>query len=288
LVQQSGTGAPITVGAGSGGATVTFAGSGGARQLTGVADGVVAAGSRDAVNGAQLAQTNQAIGAVVNLVVGQALGGFTSNNTSFATIPVASGSDAAAGGAGARATGNQSVAVGNASAASANQSTALGNSAQSTGTNSVALGAGSTDEGEANVVSVGSTAVTRRITNVSSGVRASDAVNLGQLASGLDQSLALANAYTDIRIQQLGFDLEKFNRDANAGTAAAMAVAAIPQAMEPGQGMVGGGVATWQGQQAFALGLSKSTPDGKFVVKAGATYTTRGKGGASAGVGFAF
>lgn len=242
----------------------------------------------DSVNGAQLAQTNQVVVAVANLVIGQALGGFTSNNTSMATIPQAVGNDAAAGGAGSRALGNQSSAIGNNSIAAGAQSTALGNSAVSTGTNSVALGAGSTDDGEANVVSVGSAASTRRITNVSSGVRASDAVNLGQLASGLDQSLALATAYTDVRIQQLGFDLEKYNRDANSGTAAAMAVAAIPQAMEPGQGMIGGGVATWQGQQAFAIGISKSDSEGRFVVKAGATYNTRGKGGASAGVGFAF
>ena len=62
LVQQTG-GAPgsgtITVGAATGGTLVDFTGTDGARVLTGVADGAVAAGSKDAVNGGQLYAVQQ-------------------------------------------------------------------------------------------------------------------------------------------------------------------------------------------------------------------------------------
>ena len=48
------------------------------------------------------------------------------------------------------------------------------------------------------------------------------------------------------------------------------------------------GVGTWQGQSAIAVGISKATDDGRFVVKAGATYNSRSQGGANAGMGVAF
>ena len=61
LVQQATAGGPITVGAGVGGTVVGLAGTGGPRTLTGVAGGVVAAGSTQAVNGGQLFATNSAV-----------------------------------------------------------------------------------------------------------------------------------------------------------------------------------------------------------------------------------
>ena len=59
LVQQvGGASAPITVGASTGGNEVSLMGTAGARKLTNVADGTVAIGSKDAVNGGQLNTTN--------------------------------------------------------------------------------------------------------------------------------------------------------------------------------------------------------------------------------------
>lgn len=58
---------------------------------------------------------------------------------------------------------------------------AIGRNAQASGGGSVVLGYGSSDGGLANVVSVGSATVKRRITNVAAGVANDDAVNLGQL-----------------------------------------------------------------------------------------------------------
>ncbi|MFV3415902.1 YadA-like family protein, partial [Pseudomonas sp. NY15436] len=72
LVQQAGAGANLTVGKDTDGAAVDFAGTAGARKLINVADGTVATGSKDAVNGGQLFGVSQSVadaiggGSVVN------------------------------------------------------------------------------------------------------------------------------------------------------------------------------------------------------------------------------
>jgi autotransporter adhesin len=124
--------------------------------------------------------------------------------------------------------------------------------------------------------------------NVAAGVAPTDAVNLQQLNDGLADTLASANAYTDTRLAGVEFDLSQVRRDANAGTAGALAAAGLPQAFEPGRGMLAFGAGTYQGQSAFALGLSRVMDDGKTVIKAGATYDTQKRVGANAGVGFQF
>ncbi|WEJ74300.1 YadA-like family protein [Pseudomonas sp. PSE14] len=61
LVQQAAAGANLTVGKSTDGTAVDFAGTAGARKLLNVADGTVASGSKDAVNGSQLFATNQQV-----------------------------------------------------------------------------------------------------------------------------------------------------------------------------------------------------------------------------------
>ncbi|GAB2791111.1 hypothetical protein GCM10027021_12170 [Dyella kyungheensis] len=61
LVQQASAGANLTVGKGTDGAAVDFQGTAGARKLLNVADGTVAAGSKDAVNGGQLHGVSQSM-----------------------------------------------------------------------------------------------------------------------------------------------------------------------------------------------------------------------------------
>ncbi|WEK46228.1 MAG: YadA-like family protein [Candidatus Andeanibacterium colombiense] len=124
--------------------------------------------------------------------------------------------------------------------------------------------------------------------NVADGVAPTDAANMGQLQSGLDRTLTAANDYTDQRIDNLDFDLGRSRRDAFSGTAAAMALTSIPQTIEPGKSMIGGGIGHYRGQTAFAIGASTTFSDGAAVAKAGATMDTHGKGGFAAGAGFAF
>ncbi|MGR0306629.1 YadA-like family protein, partial [Acinetobacter beijerinckii] len=59
LVQQQTPNGDITIGKDTGGTTVSVAGKDGDRVVTGVNDGAVKAGSKDAVNGSQLNTTNQ-------------------------------------------------------------------------------------------------------------------------------------------------------------------------------------------------------------------------------------
>ncbi|WP_242913767.1 YadA-like family protein [Brevundimonas pishanensis] len=127
-----------------------------------------------------------------------------------------------------------------------------------------------------------------RITNLADGVDPMDAVNVRQLNAGLSNTLLQANNYTDTAINRLGGQLEDYRRDANGGTAAAMAMSTIPQAQEPGANMVGMGVSTWGNEQALAVGYSRYTTDGRFVLRATGTYNTRSQGGAAVGVGFQF
>ena len=71
-----------------------------------------------------------------------------------------------------------------------------------------------------------------------------------------------------------------------AGTAGALAVATIPQAIEPGGKMVGVGVGTYRNEAAMALGVSYRSNSGAWVTKAGVSADTRGGVGAAVGVGF--
>jgi autotransporter adhesin len=261
--QTGGSSAPITLGAMSGGTSINVAGTDGDRTISGLADGI---GDNDAVTVRQLAA------AITNVVAGVP---FTSNNNVVAAAPSAAGAGSVAGGYGAVATGAHS--------------TALGVNASATGNNSVALGYGSSDGGLDNVVSVGAVGAERQITNVAAGTRTTDAVNVGQLKEGMASTLASANAYTDNRIAAINFDLGKLRRDADAGTASAMAVAGLPQVFTAGAGMIAGSFGVYRNETSFAFGASKAFNDGRTMVKAGATISTRtGMVGANIGLGYQF
>jgi len=151
-----------------------------------------------------------------------------------------------------------------------------------TGIESIAITGGPTING--NGIDMGGD----RITNVGTAVAATDAINLGQLNAGLAGTLSQANQYTDMALADLRFDLRRERSDANGGTAAAMAMSQVPQAFEPGMGIAGVGMSTWQGEQAVAFGFSKASDDGRVVLKATGSYNTRNQGGAAVGVGFQF
>ena len=191
-------------------------------------------------------------------------GMFQVNNTSNLPKPAASGADATAGGAGARAQGANS--------------TALGSGAQANADGSVALGAGSVAD-RANTVSVGAAGMERQISNVAAGTAPTDAVNLSQLQSGLNDAIGQANRYTDSRIEHV-------SREANAGTAAAMAIAGLPQAVFPGRSMASVSASGYRGEAALAIGVSTMAQGGRWVYRIGGTVNSRGSFGATVGAGF--
>ena len=134
----------------------------------------------------------------------------------------------------------------------------------------------------------GGNATPVRLANVAAGTSSTDAVNLGQVSSAMSGALAQANGYTDQRIAAIGFDLRRVRRDAYAGTAGALAAAGLPQAYEAGRGMIALGGGTYMDATAVALGFSKAFDDGHTVVKLSGSYDSRGRAGASGGVGYQF
>ena len=135
-----------------------------------------------------------------------------------------------------------------------------------------------------NSVSMGGSGATGPVTvhNVAPGVAGTDAVNVNQLNAGI----AGANAYTDARVNSLGGEIRSIAKDASAGAAGAMAMANMPQAYIPGKSMVSAGVAGFDGQAALALGVSKLSDNGRWVVKFSGSANSRGKVGVAAGAGF--
>ena len=144
---------------------------------------------------------------------------------------------------------------------------------KATGKNSVSIAGGSTDGGRNNTVSVGSKGNQRTISNVSPGVLNSDAATVGQLKAGLN------NIH-----EKLG----EYKKDSHAGTASAMAIGNLPQSTIPGKGMVSLGGGFYDGESAMAIGLSKMSDDGKWVVKGSASYDSQENAGAAVSVGFHF
>jgi autotransporter adhesin len=236
-VQYSDSGTPTVPNGGIASNDVTLVGAApGAVAVHNVADGAVAAGSTDAVNGGQLFITNQAVAAAQ--------------------------ADADA----AQATADDALDL-------------ASNSVQydDPGHTSVTFGPGNPPVA---------------VHNVAAGTAATDAVNVAQLNNAMNTAMtnavAQANAYTDSRIEALDFDIRDAKREARAGTAAALAAAAMPQPMEAGRTMISGGVGHYRGRSALAIGASHALSNGKSVFKLGITYDASEKVGANAGFGVQF
>ena len=109
------------------------------------------------------------------------------------------------------------------------------------------------------------------IHNVGAGVHGTDAVNVNQLQT-------LGN--------QLNSRIDGIENNANAGTAAAMAVAGLPQAYLPGKSMMAVAGSTYRGEGGYAIGFSSISDGGNWVIKGTASGNSRGHYGATAGVGY--
>ena len=113
-----------------------------------------------------------------------------------------------------------------------------------------------------------------RITNVAAGVNPTDAVNVSQLG-GLKND-----------IHNMNNRLGKVNREARAGIAGANAAASLPQVYIPGKSMVAAAGGTFKGQNAFAVGYSRSSDNGKLILKLQGNANTQGDVGGGIGVGY--
>jgi autotransporter adhesin len=87
-----------------------------------------------------------------------------------------------------------------------------------------------------------------------------------------------ANPYTNQKF-------EDARRDAYGGTASAIAIASLPQAVLPCHGMVAVGGGTYGGQSALAIGVSQLSDNGVWAYKFTGTTSTRGQFGVGVGAG---
>lgn len=141
----------------------------------------------------------------------------------------------------------------------------------------------------------------RRLGGVAAGVNANDAVNLSQMQLADAAILNQARSYTDNSIANLSFDLGRLSelmqyndrelrQEIEAASAGAAALAGLPQAFQPGKGMVAIGMGGRGSNTAFAIGVGKAfnspnTP----VLRAGAAIDARrGDVTYNAAVGFHF
>ena len=221
---------------------------------------------------------------VTNLQSGKD-GMFQVNNTSAASKPSVTGTNAIAAGPGAVASGNNSAAIGTNAKASGTNSVAVGHDASATGNNSVALGANSVGTRD-NSVSVGAVGSERQITNVAAATEGTDAVNFDQLNKSVANITNNTTAYTDQRFSELKRDLKKQDNTLSAGIAGAMAMASLPQPYSPGASMTSIAVANYRGQSALSFGISRISDNGRWVGKLQASTSTQGDTGVGLGIGY--
>ncbi|MFY3450615.1 YadA-like family protein [Achromobacter xylosoxidans] len=283
----------VSVAADRGGQVVDLAGTDGARQVTGLREGRIQAGSTDAVTGGQVStltdRVNQLDAQGTSVAIDSQGDGSDravvapgSRAVAVGSNAQAAGANAVATGAGAEARGAGSAALGAGAKAQASGSVAVGANAAATAPGSVALGEGA-QATRANTVSVGTAGAERQITNVAAATRDTDAVNLRQ-ATGISRqeagrALDQANQYTDRKISQL-------RSEANAGIASAMAMAALPSASSAGKSMLSMGTSLYNGQSAIAMGISGRSANGAWAYRASSSSTKDGDIGAAVGVGY--
>ncbi|QIP94551.1 YadA family autotransporter adhesin [Serratia fonticola] len=300
LVKQNGNSEDnsISIGAGRGGRSISVTGNEGDRTLSGVADGVeendvATVGQLQGVVGNISSRDDTGLGVAKatgkdGLAVGAGAVASGDFSTSSGAGAQATGANSSASGSGAKATAANATALGQGSTASGTSTLAGGQGSSATGTQTVALGAGSNASGlnsvalgygsvaeRDNSVSVGSVGNERQITNVAAGTARTDAANVGQVNDAF-QSLGDS---VNKRISDLDDKL-------TGGIASAMALSGIPQAYLPDSSLVGASASTYKGQSAIAIGVSKTSENGKWIMKISGTGNTQSDFGGTVGVGY--
>ena len=300
-VRQNSPEGPITIGAKKKGDTIAISGIDGNRVLTGLKDGIKASdaatvGQLQAAAGNISSRDDNGLGIASapgknGLAVGAGAKASGEESNSFGAGSVASGSNSIAYGTKASATAKNTTAVGHKSTASGTNATAFGQGSQALGGNSLAMGGDSIASGNNsvslgqgsvasrdNTVSIGSTGHERQISNVAAGTADTDAANVGQVNQAF-QSLSNSVNKVNRRISDLDNKL-------TGGIASSMAMAGIPQAYQPDSSLVGASAATYKGKSAIAIGVSRISENGKWILKATGSGNTANDFGASVGVGY--
>jgi autotransporter adhesin len=231
-----------------------------------------------------------------------------SNSIAIGPQATSSGTNSVAMGNGASAMADNSVAIGAGSVADRANTVSVGSAGNERQITNVAAGTQATDavnlgqmdsaisgstqgtvrydtnsdgSTDYNSVTLGDGAGDTTIHNVAAGTAATDAANVGQVQQAMDWS----KSYTDQRFSQAESDIQNVNNRANAGVAAAMASAGLPQAYEPGKSMAAIAGGSFRGESSIAIGVSTISEGGRWVYKLTGSADSRGDAGVSIGAG---
>ncbi|TKA13885.1 YadA-like family protein [Xanthomonas euvesicatoria] len=248
------------------------------------------------------AATSTAVGtaAVANHVTGTAIGGSAyahgPNDTAIGSNARVNADGSTAVGANTQiaAVATNAVAMGEGAQVTAASGTAIGQGARATAQGAVALGQGSVAD-RANTVSVGSVGGERQVANVAAGTRATDAVNKGQLDSGV----AAANSYTDSRYNAMADSFESYqgdiedrlrrqNRrlDRQGAMSSAMLNMSASVAGIASQNRIGAGVGFQNGESALSVGYQRAISPRATLTVGGALSGDDSSIGVGAGFGW--
>jgi len=227
--------------------------------IANLGNGLIAAGSREAVNGGQMWQMNADWEARWNQMdgrVGTIEQGIADGSIGGPSLPPPSegpgvspgtGAGSVAIGEGSQATGAGSIGVGKDAAAAGDGSVAIGDGASATGTGSVAIGKGSTADRD-DEYSVGSEGNERVVSNVGRGTRPTDAVNLEQL----EDRFAAERDWSNSRFQAVDKRIDRMG-----AISAAYAGMAGNMTGPGGDSGLAAGVGAQNGRTALAVGYQR-------------------------------
>nr|PRJ71911.1 hypothetical protein BV115_00582 [Haemophilus influenzae] len=89
------------------------------------------------------------------------------------------------------------------------------------------------------------------------------------------EQLEQSGIATNQRVDRLDRKIHENRKRSDAGIAAASAIAIIPQVTNPSETGVGVGTTTKNGQSAIAIGASKSSDNGKHIIKLATSYDSQ-------------
>ncbi|OBX06386.1 hypothetical protein QV08_10400 [Gallibacterium salpingitidis] len=138
----------------------------------------------------------------------------------------------------------------------------------------------STDSDGTNVLNVGTADKPTRIRGVAEGVNDTDAVNVRQL-----KRMA---ANTTQEINKVNKRVDNLTKESRGGIAGAMATAGLVQTSQPGRATVSVGAATFKGENAVAIGVSKLSDNGKLGIRLSGMSTSSGDTGGTVSVGYSW
>ncbi|VEJ10205.1 YadA-like family protein [Actinobacillus delphinicola] len=127
------------------------------------------------------------------------------------------------------------------------------------------------------------------ISNVADGKAPTDAVNRRQLDKvEKDVDILRKGIVGNVgrEISDMQQRISKNRKEANAGSAAAIAAANLPQPFLAGRSMVSAAVGSYRNQQAISVGLSRISDNGKWIIKSSLSEDTQHNFGVGAGFGY--